>query len=156
MLSFPLVHALVVSGGRTVSLLRRASFPLETSSSLQTVSPLSTSMLRTAWANLSGKMYSPLATWPDKRWRRGWLFSCSKRRGIYDFGPSLTSEEADRAIQDQIPGVKFVEWRRKSKCYRCHSRKWLPSYVTPSHWCLGMNDSRSLTPRREWLPKHFA
>lgn len=82
---------LVVSGRWTVSLLRRVSFPLETLSSLQTLSPLLTSMLRTAWANLSWKMCSPLATWPNEHWWR-------ERRTIYDFGPSLTGvkrEESD-------------------------------------------------------------
>jgi len=39
--------------------------------------------------------------------------------------------------------------------YRCHRREWLPSYVTPGHWCLGVNYSWSLTPRCEWLPEHF-
>ena len=62
-----------------------------------------------------------------------------------------------------------------ARLVRCHRREWLPSYLTPGHCCLGVNDSRSrfffffwgggqfsrkiasrsLTPRRKWLPEHL-
>ena len=34
---------------------------------------------------------------------RSTIFSCRKRRAIYDFGPSLTGEEVDCAMRDWIP-----------------------------------------------------
>ena len=39
--------------------------------------------------------------------------------------------------------------------YWCHRSEWLPSFVTPGHWFLGVNDSWSVTPRCGWLPEHF-
>ena len=40
-------------------------------------------------------------------------------------------------------------------CRQCHRSEWLPSYVIPGHWCLGVNDSRHWRLRRGWLPEHF-
>ena len=44
------------------------------------------SMLRTAWANLSGKMWSPLATLTRRTLTTWRTFSCCERRVIYDLG----------------------------------------------------------------------
>ena len=44
-----------------------------------------------------------------------------------------------------------METRCWGKEFRCHRREWLQLYVTPGHWCLGVNDSWSLVSRCEWL-----
>ena len=47
--------------------------------------------------------FPPTASVFPPRGERSSIFSCRKRRAIYDFGPSLPGEEVDRAMRDRIP-----------------------------------------------------